>query len=97
MSMALFFPAVSPTRRKRRQMPWAAMAGVLSAALSIWMISQVYHLYQQRYEKKLREMIMQQSIAPRSAPVRSAPAPRLTMPLISGEPEGTGRVVSIRQ
>lgn len=54
--MALFYPATTPTRRKRRQIHWAGVAAVLSAVMSASMITQVYTLYRERYEKRLEEM-----------------------------------------
>ncbi|MBK8038800.1 MAG: hypothetical protein IPK22_16965 [Verrucomicrobiaceae bacterium] len=77
--MALFFPSTTPTRRKRWQMPWAAMAGIISAALSVWMISQVYVLHKQRHEKKLEEMFAPQREQRQPTPSRANESPRLTL------------------
>jgi hypothetical protein len=77
--MALFFPSSTPTRRKRWQMPWAAMAGIVSAALSVWMITQVYVLHKQRHEKKLEEMFAPQREPRPSAPSRLKESPKLTL------------------
>ncbi|MFM2169178.1 MAG: hypothetical protein RIS79_3549 [Verrucomicrobiota bacterium] len=77
--MALFFPSTSPTRRKRQQLPWAAMAGLLSAFLSVWMITQVYLLHKQRYEKKLEEMLAPTREARPPGRAIKAEPPRLTL------------------
>jgi hypothetical protein len=77
--MALFFPSMTPTRRKRWQMPWAALAGIISAALSVWMISQVYVLHKQRHEKKLEEMFAPQREQLQPPPARANESPRLTL------------------
>lgn len=88
--MALFFPSVTPTRRKRWQMPWAAMAGILSAALSVWMITQVYVLHKQRHEKKLEEMFAP-TREPRAAPPsRADESPKLTL-AVPGKTSGDVR------
>jgi hypothetical protein len=75
----LFYPSSAPTRRKRRQLPWAAMAAILSAALSIWMITQVYILHKRRYEKKLEDMVAPSREARPSARARMNEAPKLTL------------------
>jgi hypothetical protein len=77
--MALFFPSITPTRRKRWQMPWAAIAGVLSAALSVWMIVQVHTLHKQREEKKLDEMFAPKQEQRPTSPARVKESPRLTL------------------
>jgi hypothetical protein len=79
LRMALFFPSTTPTRRKRWQMPWAAMAGIISATLSVWMITQVYALHKQRHEKKLEEMFAPQREPRPTAPSRLNESPKLTL------------------
>lgn len=79
LQMALFLPSSTPTRRKRWQMPWAAMAGIISAALSVWMITQVYLLHKQRQEKKLEEMFAPQREPRPTAPSRRKESPKLTL------------------
>lgn len=88
--MALFFPATTPTRRKRRQMPWAAMAGIFSAALSIWMITQVYTLHRQRYEKKLEDMLAPSREARPAVRPSVNESPRLTLAAPGKPPEVAG-------
>jgi len=37
-------------------MPWASMAGIFSAIVSVWMIWQVQDIYRTRQKKRLQEI-----------------------------------------
>ena len=55
------------------------MAGIVSASLSVWMITQVYVLHKQRREKKLEEMFAPQREQRQPTPSHSNESPRLTL------------------
>ncbi|MBE7498355.1 MAG: hypothetical protein HS117_25740 [Verrucomicrobiaceae bacterium] len=78
--MALFFPAITPTRRRRsrRYIPLTVVVGVVSTVAAVWMISQVYLLHKQRHEDRLEEMFSPRKPSPGSTPSR--PNPPVTQP-----------------
>lgn len=56
VGMNLFYPATTPTFRRRRQIHWPTVLTILFAALSIWMIARIRNLRVQRHEDKLAEI-----------------------------------------
>lgn len=74
-AMALFFPATTPTRRRRRRLPYTAVVGILSAILSAQMIVEVYRLHQKRQEKQLEEIYAPRKKVPAAKHDTKPPAP----------------------
>ncbi|MBL9133947.1 MAG: hypothetical protein JNG86_22230 [Verrucomicrobiaceae bacterium] len=75
--MSLFYPATTPTFRRRRRIHWPAILTIVVAGFTVWTILRVQNLQQLREEQRLVEVFAPNKAKSASKSARSSAPPEM--------------------